>query len=150
MSSRRNFLDAMDDWVNVYLYRSMSEYFNFLKSTDVSMQQAYVITFLHYNGPSKMSEICEHMTVSAAAASQMVDRLDKQNLVERAATPGDRRVRQVKLSEKGKTIVKHSIAARQSWIQEIPDKLNEAQLEQISAALQLLNSIYQESPIGSQ
>jgi DNA-binding MarR family transcriptional regulator len=145
MSSRETFLEAMENWVNVYLYRSLSEYFEFLKMTDVSMQQAYVLTFIHYNGPCKMSEICEHMMVSAAAASQMVNRLENQGLVERIAAPKDRRVRQVELSEKGELLVLQSIAARQGWIQEIPDKLNKVQLDQISAALQLLSSIYQET-----
>ncbi len=142
MSSRTTFLNAMENWVNLYLFRSLAEYFDYLKTTDVSMQQAYVLTFLHYNGPSQMSQLCEHMMVSPAAASQMVDRLEKQNLVERAAAPHDRRVRNVQLSEQGSTFAVQSIAARQNWIQEIPDKLNAAQLDQISTALQLLSSIY--------
>ena len=108
------------------------------------MQQAYALTFVHYNGPSKMSEICEHMLVSAAAASQMVDRLEKQNYVQRVADPGDRRVRRVLLSDQGQSFVQQSIEARQGWTKEIPSKLNEKQLDQISAALQILTSIYQE------
>lgn len=145
MSSRTTFLNAMENWVNLYLFRSLAEYFDYLKTTDVSMQQAYVLTFLHYNGPSKMSQVCEHMMVSAAAASQMVDRLEKQAFVERVAAPYDRRVRLVRLSEQGRTFAMQSIAARQSWIQEIPDKLNAAQLDQVSAALQLLSAIYQDT-----
>jgi DNA-binding MarR family transcriptional regulator len=143
MSSQSTFLKAMEKWVNIYLYRSLSEYFDYLKTTGVSMQQAYALTFIHYNGPSKISKICEHMMVSAAAASQMVDRLEKQNLVERIAEPADRRVRKVLLSEQGESFVKQSIEARQSWIKEIPGELNEEQLDQISASLQLLTSIYQ-------
>jgi DNA-binding MarR family transcriptional regulator len=74
----------------------------------------------------------------------MVDRLEKQNVVERIAEPGDRRVRNVVLSNQGENFVKQSIEARQSWVKEIPAKLNEEQLDQISTALQLLTSIYQE------
>ena len=134
----------MENWANVYLFRSLSAYFDYLKTTRVSMQQAYALTFVHYNGPSKMSEICEHMLVSAAAASQMVDRLEKQNYVQRVADPGDRRVRRVLLSDQGQSFVQQSIEARQGWTKEIPSKLNEKQLDQISAALQILTSIYQE------
>ena len=108
------------------------------------MPQAYVLTFIHYNGPSKISDICEHMMVTAAAASQMVDRLEKLDLVERTADPGDRRVRNVVLSKQGESLVKQSIEARRSWIKEIPEDLSEGQLDQISAALKLLTSIYQE------
>ena len=142
MSSQNIFLRAMENWTNLYLARSLSEYFYYLKTTAVSMHQAYTLTYIYYNGPSKISDICEHMMVSAAAASQMVNRLEKQNLVQRMAEPEDRRVRNVVLSDKGDLFVRRSIAARQNWIKEIPRELDEEQMDQISAALQLLNSIY--------
>ncbi len=142
MSSQESFIVAMENWTNVYLYRSLAEYFGFLKSTDVSMQQAYVLTHIYHNGPSKISEICEHMTVSVPAASQMIDRLKKQNLVERIADPGDRRVRHVILSEQGESFVKQSIAARKNWVEAIPPELSEQQLDQIAAALQMLSTAY--------
>jgi DNA-binding MarR family transcriptional regulator len=144
MSSQESFLKALEKWANTYLFRSLSEYFDYLKTTGISMQQAYALTYVHYNGPSKISEICEHMMVSAAAASQMVDRLERQYLVERIPDPGDRRVRKVVLTDQGKSYVKQSIEARQSWLKDIPAELSEEQLDQISAALQLLTSVYQE------
>ena len=137
MSSRINFLNAMENWVNIYLFRSLSEYFEYLKNNGISMQQAYVLTFIHYNGPSKISEICEHMMVSAAAASQV-------NLVQRIPEPGDRRVRNVVLTQQGESVVRQSIEARQSWVNEIPGKFSDDQMDQISDALELLASIYQE------
>lgn len=135
---------AMEDWANIYLGRSLSEYFVYLKSTGISMQQAYALTYLHYNAPSKISEICDHMMVSAAAASQMVDRLEKQNLVTRIPEPTDRRVRNVVLSEQGELFVLQSIEARRSWVKEVPAALNEEQLDQISVALELLISVYRD------
>ena len=144
MSSQNHFYEAMENWVNIYLFRSLSKYFDYLKTTGISMQQAYALTYIHYNSPSKITEICEHMMVSPAAASQMVDRLEKQDLVERTAKPGDRRVRNVMLTKQGESFVKQSIAARQNWVREIPPDLSEELLDQISAALQLLAASYQE------
>lgn len=143
MSSQKNFINAMENWANVYLFRSLAEYFEYLKTTDISMQQAYVLTFIHYNGPSKISEICEHMMVSAAGASQMVSRLEKQDLVKRTTEPGDRRVRYVVLTEAGEIFVNQSIEARQNWVNEIPIDLSVEQLNQIASALQQLTSVYQ-------
>jgi DNA-binding MarR family transcriptional regulator len=144
MSSQKNFIKAMENWVNTYLFRSFTEYFDYLKTTEVSMLQAYALTFIHYKGPSKISDICEHMMVSAAAASQMVDRLETQNLVERVADPGDRRVRNVVLSVQGENFVKQSIAARQNWVKEIPPELSSEQLDQIASVLQQLSAVYRE------
>jgi len=144
VSSQTDFLDAMESWVNTYMSRSLSAYFEYLKNTGISMQQAYALTFIHYHGPSKITEICTHMMVSAAAASQMVDRLERQDLVERVAESEDRRGRNVVLTEQGESFVKQSITARQNWVKEIPAELSENELAQISAALQLLTSIFQE------
>ena len=144
MSSQNDFLNVMESWASIYLFHSLTEFFNYLKLSDISMLQAYAMTFIFYKGSSRISDLCEHMLVSPAAASQMVDRLEKQNLVERTAEPGDRRVRNVVLSDQGENFVKQSIEARQSWVKEIPAKLSEEQLDQISTALQLLTSIYQE------
>ena len=144
MSSQNDFLNVMESWASIYLFNSLTEFFNYLKLSDLSMLQAYALTFIFYKGSSKISDLCEHMMVSPAAASQMVDRLERQNLVERTAEPGDRRVRNVVLSDQGENFVKQSIEARQSWVKEIPAKLSEEQLDQISTALQLLTSIYQE------
>jgi len=142
MSSKSKYLKLLEEWANIYLGRSLSEYFVFLKSTGISMQQAYALTFLHYNAPSKISEICDHMMVSAAAASQMVDRLEKQDLVARIPEPGDRRVTNVVLSEQGQAFVTQSIEARRSWVKETPAELSQDQLDEISSALQLLISVY--------
>jgi DNA-binding MarR family transcriptional regulator len=144
MSSQTDFLNVMESWASIYLFHSLTEFFNYLKLSDISMLQAYALTFIFYKGSCNISDLCEHMMVSVAAASQMVDRLEKQNLVDRTAQPGDRRVRNVVLSDQGNIFVKQSIEARQSWVKEIPAKVSEEQLDQISSALQLLTSIYQE------
>ena len=81
MSSQKCFLRAMESWVNILLSRSLSEYFDYLKTTGISMQQAFALTVIHYNKPCKISDICEHMMVSAPAISQMVDRFEMTNLV---------------------------------------------------------------------
>jgi DNA-binding MarR family transcriptional regulator len=84
------------------------------------------------------------MMVSAAAVSQMVNRLEKQNLVTRIPEPGDRRVRNVVLSEQGEEFVRQSIEARRKWVKEVPVELSEEQLDQVISALQILISVYQE------
>lgn len=134
----------MEKWINIYFQRSLTEYFDFLKNSGVSMQQAYALTFIHYNGPSNISELCDHMMVSAPAASQLADRLEKLGFVQRMPKPGDRRVRNVVLTDQGEIFVKQSIEARQSWVYEIPPVLSDEQLDQISESFQLLASSYQE------
>ena len=93
---------------------------------------------LFFTGPIKISELCEHMMVSMGAASQMVDRLEKLEMVERIADPEDRRVRKVVVLDKGKKFVQDNFAFSQSWLDEISANINPEQEEQITATLSIL------------
>jgi DNA-binding MarR family transcriptional regulator len=142
MSSQEKLIEAIKNWANLYMFRSFSEYFSYLSDTRIPIQQAYVLTYIYHNGTRSVSTICEHMMVSPAAASQMVDRLEKQDLVQRVPDQRDGRVRNVVLTEQGKTFVQESIAARQNWVNDIPTNLNEDQIEKIASALRKLSAAY--------
>ena len=141
MSSQDDFLETMEIWASTYLFHSLTEFFNYLKISDLSMLQAYALTYIYYNGPSKISDICDHMMVSVAAASQMVDRLEKQKWVRRISSVEDRRVRNVVLSDAGESFVKQSISARRSWLQELPPQLTIEQQVQVTESLKILISL---------
>jgi DNA-binding MarR family transcriptional regulator len=149
MSSQADFQKTIEDWASMYLFRSLTEFFKYLKISDLSMLQAYALTYVYYNGPSKISDLCDHMMVSAAAASQMVDRLEKQKLVKRIASAEDRRVRNVVLSGKGEKFVRQSIVARQSWLQELPPQLTVEQQEQIIESIKILISLSMDESEGA-
>jgi DNA-binding MarR family transcriptional regulator len=68
----------------------------------------------------------------------MVERLVQQGLVRRTESPGDRRVRQVHLTEEGRQMVETSIAARQKWVEELTASLTAEQMARIGAALRIL------------
>ena len=143
MSSQEKLIEAIENWANLYMVRSLSEYFSYLSDTRIPILQAYVLTYIYHNGPKSISTICEHMMVSPAAASQMIDRLEKQEFVQRVPGQTDGRVRNVVLTKQGKTFVQESIAARQNWIYEVPLDLNIDQMDLIASALQELSAAYQ-------
>ena len=62
-------------WMDVFMHRSMRGWTHFAKSTGLSMAQFSILMQLHHKGPCGMSEISERFDVSAAAASQLVDKL---------------------------------------------------------------------------
>ena len=143
MSSQEKLIEAIENWANLYMVRSLSEYFSYLSDTRIPIQQAYVLTYIYHNGPKSISTICEHMMVSPAAASQMVDRLEKQDFVQRVPGQTDGRVRNVVLTEQGETFVQESIASRKNWVNEVPLDLNTDQMDLIASALQELSAAYQ-------
>ena len=138
MTSQTEFLKTVENWAKLYFLQSLTDFFNYLKHSELSLLQGYALTHLFFTGPIKISELCEHMMVSMGAASQMVDRLEKLEMVERIADPEDRRVRKVVVLDKGKKFVQDNFAFSQSWLSEISANINPEQEEQITSTLSLL------------
>jgi len=138
MTSQTEFLKSVENWAKLYFFQSLTDFFNYLKHSELSLLQGYALTHLFFKGPIKISELCEHMMVSLGAASQMVDRLEKLEMVERITDPKDRRVRKVLVVDKGKKFVQENFAFSQSWLSEIPANITPEQEAQITTTLSIL------------
>ena len=138
MTSDAEFLDTLENWAKLYFFQSLTDFFNFLKHTELSLLQAYALAHLYFKGPIKISDLCEHMMVSPGAGSQLVDRLEKLGMVERVADLEDRRVRKVVVLKKGEKFMQENFRFRQNWLSEIPANINEEQAAQIAQVLSLL------------
>lgn len=138
MTSQTEFLMTVENWAKLYFFQSLTDFFNYLKHSELSLLQGYALAHLFFKGPIKISELCEHMMVSLGAASQMVDRLEKLDMVERIADPIDRRVRKVRVLDQGKKFVQENFAFSQSWLSEIPANISPEQERQVISALSIL------------
>jgi DNA-binding MarR family transcriptional regulator len=84
-----------------------------------------------------VSDISALADVSNAAASQLVERLVQQDLVERREDPANRRARILRLSEKGKRLIQDSILSNQV-LMEVMASLTPDQRETVQAAFTIL------------
>ncbi len=75
--------------------------------------------------------------VSNAAVSQLVDRLVRQDLVERQEDPANRRTKIVRLSEKGKGLIRDSIPPNH-FLRELMASLTVDQHKTVEAAFTIL------------
>ena len=125
-------------WMDVFMHRSMRGWNQFAKSTGLSMPQFSILMQLHYKGACGMSAISERFDVSAAAASQLVDKLVQAGYLERTEDPSDRRAKLLKLSANGAKLVEAGIQERYRWMDELTSRLSAAQQAKISEALILL------------
>ena len=138
MTTQNDPMETMENWAKLYFFQSLTDFFNYLKQTELSLLQAYALAHLFFKGPLKMSDLCEHMVVSPAAGSQLIDRLEKLEMVERVSEPGDRRVRKIIVLEKGKNFVQENFRFSQSWMTEIPANVTPEQVTQITEVLSML------------
>jgi len=134
------FSEIMREWAEVFMRRSMGDIVQLSKQSGLSMSQLGALFRLHRSGFCGVSNIGDHLGVTHAAASQMVDRLVQQGLLERAEDLDDRRVKKITLSPKGRKLVEESSEARRRWVEQLTDKLTVEEQESISAALVTLTA----------
>lgn len=132
------FLDLLYRWWSLSTHRSINDFVQFVKISGLSMPQITVLMHLYYRGPAEVSHIKNYIAGSNAAASQIVERLLQQGLVERSNVQGDRRVRLVSLTEHGRQLIQDGIAARQYWMDILANELSPEEQAAASHVLQML------------
>ena len=105
------------------------------------MPQFSILMQLHYQGESGISDVSERMDISAAAASQLVEKLVISKLIERAEDPNDRRAKQIKLSPKGKEMIVNGIEERYRWVEDMVDGINVEDRQKVGDALTILTEV---------
>ena len=138
MEISQQFTQVLHDWVEAFMQRSMHDLVSFSKQSGLSMGQLSTLFRLYHGKVCGVSDIGEQLGVTNAAASQMVDRLVQQGVLERAEDPHDRRVKQITLTPKGQELVQAHIAARQRWMEELTQALTPEELETTTHSLVLL------------
>lgn len=128
----------LHEWMCVTIRYSMRGFMLYAKQNNYSVPQLNVLFRLQHKGSCGVSELADEMGVTAAAASQLLERLVQQGLVQRSEDPLDRRNRRMTLTEAGQQVVQESVAARQSWLDRLPALLSETEQEQVATALRIL------------
>ena len=129
---------VLRNWSETFMQRSMHEFIRFSKESGLSMGQLSTLFRLHQGGICGVSDLGDHLCVTNAAASQMVERLVQQGYLERTEDPDDRRVKQLRLTSKGTLMVQNSIEVRQRWMEDITAALTPDEQEVIIRALDIL------------
>ena len=131
-------IEVMLDWSTTFIRISLHDFNRYTRNTGLSLAQMTVLMHLYYQGASEVMNFCEMMQVSPAGASQMIERMVQQGVVQRSEAPDDRRVRLVNLTEAGRALVQESITARQAWLENLTAGLSPHEREQIITALKKL------------
>jgi DNA-binding MarR family transcriptional regulator len=133
---------VFQEWLAFFMRRSVHDMLQYNKTVGFSLSQVNIMMWLYYHKHCDVTALAENMQVSAAAASQMVERMVQQGIVQRVENPNDRRTRQVHLTERGRQVVEETIAARQGWIKDLVETLSE---EQKTAVVKLLGELIQKA-----
>jgi DNA-binding MarR family transcriptional regulator len=135
MSTAKQFSNCLHEWTQAFMRRSFHDFKHYMDASGLSPSQVNALMRLYHSEACGVSDIGEHVGISNAAASQMVDRLVQMGLVERTEKPGDRRMKQLTLTAQGRTLVDKGVEARSLWMEELTKVLTDAQRDEISSAL---------------
>ncbi len=91
MDSREQFLGALREWTAVFMSASMGTFLQFAKEHGVSMPQIGALFHIRSKGSCGVTDVGDDLGVTSAAASQMLERLVQNGLVQRREDPDDRR-----------------------------------------------------------
>jgi DNA-binding MarR family transcriptional regulator len=115
------------------LARMIHDFMHSMHAAGLSGPQIHALLYIYHAGECTMSEISELAGSSRPAASQLVERLVQQELVERTEDPIDRRHKRLKLTRAGLGLIQKSMT-RNSFLQKLWDQLDDGQRLTVQAA----------------
>jgi DNA-binding MarR family transcriptional regulator len=131
-------LPHLEKLLEILMHRSMKHFVGYLKQRDLSMSHIGAMFMLHREGACGVSEIGEHLGITPAGTSQMLNRLVEDGLIERSEDAQDRRAKRIVLTQKGVETLHESIHARQQWLHRLVETLDEGERALVSEALGIL------------
>ncbi len=149
MTKPTHFSKTLRAWMDTFMHRSMRGWSHFAKSTGLSMPQFSILMQLHHKGPCGLSAISERFDVTAAAASQLVDKLVQAGYLARAEDPADRRAKLLTLSAKGEALIQQGTEERYRWMDDLAGTLSAEEREKVSEALILLTNAVEKMEISN-
>jgi DNA-binding MarR family transcriptional regulator len=126
---------------HVFLYDRGNQ-LRLVEESGLSMTQCKALLELGGLGQSaetwQVGDLAEVFGVSVPSMSRAVDALVKAGLATRIEDPDDRRVRQVRITDKGKDLVETLVAVRQSGSEAFTATLSPSQRRKLDAAVDAL------------
>jgi DNA-binding MarR family transcriptional regulator len=136
--SEETFINAFGEGMEALMQKTMRRFLRHARESGLSMSHIGAIFHTHRFGSCGVTEIGEHLGMSSAAASQMLERLVQQDLVKRTEDPDDRRVKRIELTDKSKHILEEGLRVRQTWLKDLARSLDENERETVEAAMRIL------------
>jgi DNA-binding MarR family transcriptional regulator len=132
------FVVTLQEWIEVSMRSSMRHFIGYARERGLSMSNFGAMFHIHNIGSCGVTDLGDHLGITSAAASQMLERLVQQKLILRTEDPNDRRVKQIVLTDKGNRILEEGILARLGWMDDLAKRLSDDEKKTIIEGLNIL------------
>lgn len=110
-----------------------------LSNYTITPPQFIALQWLHESGDMTIGDLSTKMYLAFSTTTDLVDRMEKNELVQRVRDENDRRVVRIHLLSEGERIIQEVIIKRQDYLRNITEEFNEKEFEQLSRTLQKLH-----------
>ncbi|HEY96157.1 MAG TPA: MarR family transcriptional regulator [Dehalococcoidia bacterium] len=109
---------------------------------DIAPPHFQIMKLLEEVGTLHVAEIGERLQIARPQMTHLIDRLVELDIVERETNEEDRRMLNIKLKNKGKTIIKERDKQVINATREVLSRLTDDELEQLSMSLNNIKEIF--------
>ncbi len=110
-----------------------------LSNYTITPPQFIALQWLFEHGDMTIGDLSNKMFLAFSTTTDLVDRMEKNQLVQRVRNEQDRRVVQIHLLKEGERIIEEVIVKRQNYLREILSDFDEQEVTQLSASLKKLH-----------
>ena len=112
-----------------------------LSNYTITPPQFIALQWLHEYGDMTIGDLSTKMYLAFSTTTDLVDRMEKNKLVQRVRDEQDRRVVRIHLLPEGERVIQEVISKRQQYLQEILVEFNEQELQDLLDNLQKLHEL---------
>lgn len=131
---------AVSVWlVMMKAYRSMQAYVeSTMASMNIGLSDFMILEALLHKGPMSMSQMAQKVLLANPSMTAAVDRLEKLGFVSRLSEGGDRRVRTVQLTARGRRAIRKIFAQHEKDLERVMQGIQPQQRIEMRAQLKSL------------
>lgn len=111
-----------------------------LNSYTITPPQFVALQWLFEHGDMTIGDLSNKMYLAFSTTTDLVDRMEKNELVMRIRQEQDRRVVRIKLLKEGERIIEEVIEKRQEYLQNVLSEFSQPEVEQFSFLLEKLHT----------
>ncbi len=139
MDDSSELVKALESWLKAVMRGTMSGFVRYSRESGLSASQLGVLFQLNHRGQTcGVSDIGDHLGVTSAAASQMLNPLVEQDLIVRTEDPADRRAKRIELTDRGRAVIEHGMKGRQMWFASLVDGMTVKERKTVLAGMRIL------------
>ncbi|MEH7074835.1 MarR family winged helix-turn-helix transcriptional regulator [Neobacillus drentensis] len=110
-----------------------------LSNYTITPPQFIALQWLFEDGDMTIGDLSTKMYLACSTTTDLVDRMEKNLLVERVKNPNDRRVVRIHLLEEGKRIIDEVIKKRQVYLEEVLVDFSSEEIQLLERSLKKLH-----------